>query len=262
MIKENSVNCYDAIDFMRMTYEELGDNSVQMFLVDFPYTFKGKNRVTANKWDLPVDDKEFFEIATKMLADDGVIALTATNPFASYLISNHLDMFKYEWIWEKDNGSNFMHTKYQPMKVHEQVLIFGKSATTYTKKGNNMKYNPQFTEGKPYEVKRKGMTENLATGKGYERTSGKYEGKRHPRSVQKVSLERGLHPTQKPAGLFEFLIRTYTDENDIVIDCCAGSGTTAIAAIDSNRQYIVNDNSYDYEVLINDRIEKHVSKPR
>lgn len=119
LIKENNVYCFDAIDFMRMVYEELGDNFVQMFLVDFPYTFKGKNRVTANKWDIPVDDKEFFKIATKMLTDSGVIALTVTNPFASYLVMNHLDMFKYEWIWEKDNGSNFMHVNYQPFKVHE-----------------------------------------------------------------------------------------------------------------------------------------------
>lgn len=256
-IENNGVYCYDAIDFMRMAYEELGDESVNMFLVDFPYTFKGKSRVTANKWDLPVDTHEFFDLALKMLTPNGVIALTATNPFASYLISNHLDLFKYEWIWEKDNGSNFMHTKYQPMKVHEQVLIFGTAPTTYTKKGNSMKYNPQMTKGKPYKVSRKGMTSNLAFSKGYKRTSGEYGGERYPRSVQRVNLERGLHPTQKPVELFEYLIRTYTDEDDLVVDCCAGSGTTAIAAINSNRNYIVNDIDHEYEKLINKRINEH-----
>lgn len=254
MIEYNSVFNLDAITFLEQVYEEYGDESVDMFLVDFPYTFKGKNRVTANKWDLPVNINRFFELALKMLTETGVIALTATNPFASYLVMNHLDTFKYEWIWEKDNGSNFVHTKYQPMKVHEQVLIFGKSATTYTKKGINMTYNPQMTKGKPYTVNRKGMTENLATSNGYKRTSGKYEGVRYPRSVQKFNVEKGLHPTQKPVSLFEYLIKTYTNESDLVVDCCAGSGTTAIAAKNTNRNYIVNDNSLEYAELMEERI--------
>lgn len=255
MINENSVYCLDAIRFMEQVYEEYGDESINMFLVDFPYTFKGKNRVTANKWDLPVNIDEFFELATKMLTKDGAIVLTATNPFASYLVSNHLDMFKYEWIWEKDNGSNFMHVKYQPFKVHEQVLIFGKSATTYTKKGNSMKYNPQFTEGDPYKMKRSGMTENLASSEGYQRTDGEYDGKRYPRSVKKYNMEKGLHRTQKPVPLFEHLIKTYTDENDILVDCCAGSGTTAVAAKNTNRKFIVNDIEHDYEKLMNERLQ-------
>lgn len=125
MIKENSVYNFDAITFLEQVYEEYGNESIDMFLIDFPYTFKGKNRVTANKWDLPVDIHKFFDLAMKMLTKEGCIALTATNPFASYLVNNFLDYFKYEWIWEKDNGSNFTHVKYQPFKVHEQVLIFG-----------------------------------------------------------------------------------------------------------------------------------------
>ena len=253
MIENNQIYQMDAITFLEQVYEEFGDESIQMFLVDFPYTFKGKNRVTANKWDLPVDTEKFFELATKMLTKTGVIALTATNPFASYLVTNHLDMFKYEWIWEKDNGSNFTHVKYQPFKVHEQVLIFGKSATTYTKSGLNMTYNPQFTEGKPYKVNRKGMTENLATGQGYERTSGEYDGKRYPRSVQKFNVEKGLHPTQKPVKLFEYLIETYSGEGDTVVDCCAGSGTTLVASKNTNRNFIVNDNNYDYYELMQER---------
>jgi DNA modification methylase len=255
LIKLNTVHNLDGITFMEQLYEDYGDESINMFLIDFPYTFKGKNRVTANKWDLPIDTNRFFELALKMLTDDGCIALTATNPFASYLVMNHLDYFKYEWIWEKDNGSNFVHVKHQPFKVHEQVLIFGKAPTTYNKKGRYMKYNPQFTEGKPYTVKRKGMTDNLATGKGYERTSGKYEGKRYPRSVQKFNVERGLHTTQKPTKLFEYLINTYTDENDIVVDCCAGSGTTAVAAKTTGRNYIVNDIEYKYYELMLNRLE-------
>lgn len=256
-IQLNNVYNLDAITFMEQVYEEFGDDSIDMFLVDFPYTYKGKNRVTANKWDLPVDIERFFGLATKMLTKTGVIALTAMNPFASYLIMNHLDMFKYEWIWEKDNGSNFTHVKYQPFKVHEQVLIFGKSATTFTKNGENMTYNPQFTKGKPYKVNRKGMTDNLATAKGYERTSGKYDGRRYPRSVQKFNVEKGLHPTQKPVSLFEYLIKTYTNEGDTVVDCCAGSGTTAIASIKSGRNYIVNDFEIEYYNTMVKRITEY-----
>lgn len=245
MIEDNKVYHMDAIAFMEQVYEEFGDGAIEMFLVDFPYTLKGRNRVTANRWDLPVDTERFFDLAMKLLTDQGVIALTATSPFAGYLTEKHAEWFKYEWIWEKDNGSNFMHTKYQPMKVHEQVLIFGKSPTTYTKKGNNMTYNPQMTEGRPYKVNRSGMTENLATAEGYERTSGEYEGVRFPRSVLRFNTERGLHRTQKPVELFEYLINTYTNKGDFVVDCCAGSGTTAVAAINTGRNFIVNDNDLE-----------------
>jgi len=255
LIKLNTIHNLDAINFLEQVYEDYGDKSIHMFLVDFPYTFKGKNRVTANKWDLPVDIDKFFDLAWKMITDNGAIILTANNPFASYLIMNHLDKFKYEWVWEKDNGSNFVHVKHQPFKVHEQILVFGKSPTTYNKSEKYMVYNPQMTEGKPYIMKRDGSNvENLQGFKGRTNTDNK-EGKRYPRSVQKFNLERGLHPTQKPTSLFEYLIKTYTNENDIVIDCCAGSGTTAVACINTNRNYIVNDIEYKYTEIIENRIK-------
>lgn len=245
---------------MEWALDEFGTESINMFLVDFPYTFKGKNRVTANKWDLPVDMNRFFELALQLLTTDGAIVLTASNPFASYLVMNNLDIFKYEWIWEKDNGSNFVHTKYQPFKVHEQVLVFGKSATTYTKSGNNMLYNPQFTYSTPYVMKRDMSDVANLAGFGGRTDTVNEDGKRYPRSVQKFNLERGLHPTQKPVTLFEHLIRTYTNEGDIVVDCCAGSGTTAIAAVNSNRNYIINDISTKYCDIAKQRIEEHKNK--
>lgn len=101
LIRDNGIYNYNALDFLHALYEDYGDESIDMFLCDFPYTFKGKNRVTANKWDLPIDDKEFFDIAMKMLVPNGCIALTASQPFTSYLVMNHLDYFKYEWIWGK-----------------------------------------------------------------------------------------------------------------------------------------------------------------
>jgi site-specific DNA-methyltransferase (adenine-specific) len=255
-IKENSIHNIDAITLLEQIYEEYGDESVNMFLIDFPYTFKGKQRVTANQWDLPVDIERFFELASRCLTKEGCIALTATQPFASYLIMKCMEMtcdskyknielvnFKYDWIWEKDNGSNFVHTKHQPMKVHEAVLIFGKAPTTYNKKDEYMLYNPQYTYSKPYKCK-SGLqvSDNLATTKQIGNIiTDNQDGKRCPRTVQKINLERGLHPTQKPTELFEYLIKTYTNEGDLVVDLCAGSGTTKVACMDTNRKYIVND---------------------
>jgi len=258
LIELNTIHNLDAINFLEQVYEDFGDKSINMFLVDFPYTFKGKNRVTANKWDLPVDIDKFFELAWKMITDNGAIVLTATNPFASYLVINHLDKFKYEWIWEKDNGSNFVHVKHQPLKVHEQILVFGKSPTTYNKAEKYMVYSPQMTEGKPYKYK-SGLqiSDNLATAKQIGGViTDNSDGKRYPRSIQKFNSEKGLHPTQKPTNMFEYYINTYTNEGDIVVDCCASSGTTAMACKNTNRNYIVNDIEEKYCELIKNRIIK------
>lgn len=271
-IQENTVYNLDAITFLECIYEDYGDESINLFLFDLPYTFKGKQRVTANKWDLPINIDRMFELTSKMLTKNGALILTASNPFSAYLIMKTIEMegkqeyknidlvnFKYEWIWEKDNGSNFVHAKHQPFKVHEQVLIFGKAPTTYNKKEQYMLYNPQMTKGEPYKIKRKGMTENLATSNDYERIDGEYEGVRYPRSVQKFNMEKGLHPTQKPTKLFDYIINTYTNKGDTVVDCCAGSGTTAISSMNTGRNYIVNDIEYKYYEIMNDRINIYLS---
>lgn len=253
-IEVNRVYNMDAIQLLEQIYEEFGEESVDMFLCDLPYTFKGKARVTANKWDLPINIEKFFELTKKLLKPNGVIALTATNPFSSYLVMNNLDMYKYEWVWEKDNGSNFVHVKHQPFRVHETVLIFGKSPTTYNKAGNYMYYNPQFTYSTPYTMIRDGSDVENLCGFGGRTDTKNEDGKRYPRSVQKVNLERGLHPTQKPTRLFEYLIKTHCPEDGLVVDVCAGSGTTAISAIRTGRKYIVNDIEYKYYNTILNRI--------
>lgn len=269
-IKEDHIYNLDAIDFLKYIYEDFGDESINLFLFDLPYTYKGKQRVTANKWDLPIDIEKMFVLTSRLLMKDGALILTATNPFSAYLINKSIDMssnkkyrdidlvnFKYEWIWEKDNGSNFVHVKHQPFKVHEQVLIFGKAPTTYNKKGIYMKYNPQFTYDKPYTMKRDGSNvTNLEGFKGRTDTNNQ-DGRRYPRSVQKFNLERGLHPTQKPTSLFDYIIRTYTDKNNIVVDCCAGSGTTGISCLNTGRKYIVNDNEYKYYTMMKSRINTY-----
>lgn len=267
MIELNTVHQLDAITFLEQIYEDYGDESINMFLCDLPYTYKGKQRVTANKWDLPIDIDKFFELTSKLLTPTGVIALTATNPFSAYLINKSIELengkdfkmanFKYEWIWEKDNGSNFVHVKHQPFKVHEQVLIFGKAPTTYNKNENYMIYNPQFTYDKPYTMKRDGSDVTNLEGFNGRTDTVNEDGRRYPRSVQKFNLERGLHPTQKPTKLFDYLIKTHTDKNAIVVDCCVGSGTTAMSCINTNRNYIVNDIEEKYYNITNERIKNY-----
>lgn len=248
----------DGIELMKRLLVEKGKGSIDLILCDLPYSFEGR-RITANSWDTPIDIDEFFDLATQLIKETGVICLTATQPFTSYLVQKGLRWFKYEWIWEKDNGSNFVHVKHQPFRVHESVLVFGKAPTTYNKKGLYMTYNPQFSEGKPYVMKRKGcLTSNLATSKGYKRTDSKSEGKRYPRSVQKFNLERGLHPTQKPTELFSFLIKTYSEEGDCVLDICCGSGTTAISCLRTKRKFIVNDLTPVYYQTTKRRIEEEI----
>lgn len=238
--------------------EEIPNKSVNLVLCDLPYTFKGKKRVTANSWDLPINDDDLWNEYMRVIKDDGVIALFATNPFSAYLVYNHLNLFKYEWIWEKDNGSNFVHVKHQPFKVHEQILIFGKQPTTYNKAEKYMRYNPQFTYDTPYTMKRDGsnMT-NLAGFNGRTDTDNP-DGKRYPRSVQKFNLERGLHPTQKPVTLLEYLIKTYSNENDTVLDNCMGSGSTGVACVNTNRQFIGIELDNKYFDIAKHRIENAI----
>ena len=257
-MKVNSIYNTDGIDLMIQLIDELGTECVDMFLCDLPYTYKGTQRVTANKWDTPIDIDKFFELSKILLKPNGVIALTATNPFSSYLVNKGIDMYKYEWIWEKDNGSNFVHVKHQPFRVHESILIFGKAPTTYNKNENYMYYDPQFTYSTPYTMKRDmSNVTNLEGFKGRTDTNNK-DGKRYPRSVQKFNLERGLHPTQKPVSLFSFLIKTHCPEDGLVVDICCGSGTTGVACINTNRRYIINDNNKDYYNIAKQRIENSI----
>jgi len=160
--------------------------------------------------------------------------LTASQPFTSILVTSNLKLFKYEWIWEKDAGSNFATVKYQPMKEHENILVFGKGKTKYYPIKETRIGSRQGKKTKSYDSGRKNSVYGTSRG------IGKFEVDelRYPRSIQRFKRERGLHPTQKPVALFEYLIKTYTNEGEIVLDNCIGSGTTAIAALNTGRFFI------------------------
>jgi site-specific DNA-methyltransferase (adenine-specific) len=230
----------------------LPDKSVDMILCDLPYGVTG-NR---DNWDKILPVYKLWDEYKRIIKSDGAIVLTAINPFASLLVASNLDMFKYEWIWEKEQGSNFATVSHQPFRVHEQCLVFSHGKITYTPNGGYMKYNPQKTQGEPYKMKRGGRkpTENLAAGINYKLTDGEYDGMRHPRTVVQFYKETGLHPTQKPVDLFEYLIRTYTNEGDLVLDNCMGSGTTAIACKNTNRNFIGFEKEEKYFDIANKRL--------
>lgn len=218
--------CGDCLEEMK----KLPDKSIDMVLCDLPY------QETGNKWDKFVDLKELFKEYRRIIKDDGCIALNGTLKFGVHLINIAPDLYKYEWVWEKDNGTNAPNVNLQPFRIHEYIFIFGKGRVT---NGNRipMKYNPQKTEGKPYIQKSGRISENWKGGLNNVVTNNK-DGLRHPKTIQKFNRDRGYHPTQKPVALLEYLIKTYTNENDVVLDNCMGSGSTGVACINTNRSFI------------------------
>jgi site-specific DNA-methyltransferase (adenine-specific) len=225
---------------------------VDMILADLPY------KETGNKWDNRlINTDELFNRYRQLITDEGAIVLTATMKFAVELISKNKDLYKYDWIWEKDNGTNAPNVNYQPFRVHEYILIFGKGRVTNGTR-TQMTYNPQKTDGVPYTQRSGKMSENWKGGLKNVVTEN-IDGKRHPKTIQKFTRDRGLHPTQKPIEMMEFLIKTYTNENALVLDNCMGSGTTAIACINTNRNFIGIELDDNYYNIAKDRIQKHMT---
>jgi site-specific DNA-methyltransferase (adenine-specific) len=219
-----------------------------MILCDLPYG------TTACKWDTVIPFEPLWAQYKRLIKDNGAIVLTASQPFTSALVMSNPGWFKYELIWEKQKGCNPLLAKKQIMKAHENVLLFYSKQPTY---------NPQFESGIPYI--RKGdcsvKSENYGLPKNKIYDLGSIDGKRYPKSVLKYASEgmnaNNLHPTQKPVALFEYLIRTYTNEGDTVLDNCAGSFTTAIACINTNRNYICIEKDEKYFEIGKNRIENH-----
>ena len=230
----NKIYNEDCLEGMK----RIPDGSVDMILCDLPYG------TTACKWDTIIPFEPLWEQYERVIKDNGAIVLTASQPFTSALVMSNPDIFRYEWIWEKEQGVNFLLAKKQPMKVHENILVFSRKQTTY---------KPQMTYGKPY-VSGKGDSGEV-TGRVVKKQT-KNNGTRYPRSVQRINRETGIHPTQKPVALFEYLIKTYTNEGETVLDNCMGSGTTAIACLNTNRNFIGFELDKGYFDIANERINK------
>lgn len=221
----NTVYNVDALTLLKA----LPSASVDAVITDLPY------QTTQNTWDALIPFVPMWDETRRVLKQGGVFVTTASQPFTSKLICSNLDMFRYEWIWVKSQATGFLDANRKPMKQHESVLVFCDQRAPYY---------PQMTAGKPYTAKRKGKTSNYGH---FERVATVNEnGDRYPKTVLYFDTDKGDHPTQKPVALYEYLIRTYTQPADLVVDFCCGSGTTALAARHLNRNYIVGDITPQY----------------
>ena len=237
----------DCLEVMK----DIPDKSVDMILCDLPYG------TTACKWDTIIDLDQMWEQYSRIIKDNGAIVLTASQPFTSKLVMSNPKMFRHEWIYKKRVASNFAQAKYAPMKEHESVLVFSKNRANYfpikeERKGDGKGRIHRTYNNNKYDREYLGNINNSITS-----TSG--NDLRYPSSVQefnnRANGDTGLHPTQKPVALLEYLIKTYTNENEVVLDNCMGSGSTGVACINTNRKFIGIELDDTYFEIAKERIE-------
>lgn len=238
MLKINEIHEGDCLELMK----RIPDGSIDMILADLPYG------TTRNKWDSIIPLDALWTQYERIIKERGAIVLTAQTPFDKVLGASNLRLLRYEWIWEKNRGTGHLNVKRMPMKNHENVLVFYKKLPTY---------NPQMREGEAYVRINCGKS---ALNKGnYGRTNESNStinhGNRYPLSVVDFPVvERTVHPTQKPVALFEYLIRTYSNEGELVLDNVIGSGTTAVAAINTGRNFIGIEREPEYVEIARERV--------
>ena len=234
----NKIICGDCLEVMK----DIPDKSVDMILCDLPYG------TTACKWDTVIPFEPLWEQYERIIKDNGAIVLTASQPFTTSLIASNMAMFKYCWIWKKPQGVDPFMAKYRPLNNYEDVCVFSIGTT---------KYYPQMDSGKPYTVTRDRKPRNYEiTATTMKQTTTVNAGFRYPTRIIEFNQERGLHPTQKPVALFEYLIKTYTQPGEIVLDNCAGSGTTAVAALNTGRFFIGIEKEPKYVEIARKRVKQ------
>ena len=245
-IEPNNIYLGDCLELMKY----IPDKSIDMILCDLPYG------TTACKWDTIIPFEPLWKEYKRIIKDNGAIVLTASQPFTSALVMSNPDMFKYVWYWIKDKPSNFLMGKKQPLRYVEEVLVFSKGIPRYNlqmqlreeKDKRKNKLTSSFTK-----IKHNG--ENEINPKHQERLKSGNSEFIYPRNYQKFNNRTdGLHPTQKPVALFEYLIKTYTNEGDLVLDNCAGSGTTGVACKNLNRNFILIEKEPEYYKIANQRL--------
>lgn len=209
----------DCLDVLK----ELPDKCIDLVLTDPPYG------ITQNKWDTVFDLELFWNEVNRISKDKCPIVMTTSQPFTSKIIMSNFNNFKCEWIWEKPQGTGHLNCKMYPLKNHESIIVFCR---------NSPYYFPVMEKGKIRRVERSGVNSNTTNyGKHIEIKESRYN-ERYPKSVLNFNVEHGLHPTQKPIALIEYLIRTYSNKGDLVLDCFMGSGTTGVASLKLGRRFI------------------------
>jgi len=231
----------DCLEVMK----SIPDGSVDAIITDPPYG------TTACKWDSVIDFELMWEQLNRIIKPNGAIVLFGGEPFSSALRMSNIKNYKYDWKWDKVRGSNFATVKKRPFNSFEDITVFYKKQPTY---------NPQMWKGKPYEQKQGYVGESKQTGLKRKEVITKSNGDRYPLSIIRISKESGLHPTQKPVALMEYLINTYTNENETILDFTMGSGSTGVAAKNLNRKFIGIEQDANYFNIATDRISK--DKPK
>ena len=255
------------------------DQSIDLILCDLPYgttdrkgiESKGDNRVLG--WDTVIPLDKLWIQYKRVLKANGAVVLTADQPFTSQLVISNIEWFKYEWIWKKKKTTGFLHANARPMKQTEDILVFSPLGASggSVKANKNMKYNPQGLIEK--KVKKKNNAKRLgkflhqpehmgAGNKLLHETEYEQKFTNYPLEIIEFSLDKdSVHPTQKPVALMEYLIRTYTNEGEVVLDNCMGSGTTGVACINTNRNFIGIEMNNNYFNVAKDRINNIRNNP-
>ena len=248
MLELNKIYCADCLEVMK----GIPDKSIDMILCDLPYG------TTACKWDTIIPFEPLWEQYKRIIKDNGAIVLTASQPFTSALVMSNPKMFKYCGYWIKDKPSNFLMGRKQPLRYVEEWTVFYKNLCTYNpimelREQKNKRKNKLTSSLLKNEI----IGINEKTDKYQERLLSGTKDYIYPRNYQFFNNRtKGLHPTQKPVALFEYLIKTYTNEGDLVLDNCAGSGTTGVACKNLNRNFILIEKEQEYVDIAKKRIEE------
>jgi len=226
--------------------KDISDGSIDLILCDLPYG------TTKCKWDTIIPFEPLWEQYKRIIKDNGAIVLTASQPFTSALVMSNVKMFKYEWIWNKVTGRGHLVAKHRPMAQHENILVFGKG---------KVKYNPQMVlmekpqKGRSMEASRTSIMGGHTT----KESETIIRTHKYPKTIITQGVDgKYVHPTQKPVALFEYLIKTYTNEGDLVLDNCMGSGTTGVACKNLNRNFIGIELDPDYFKIAEKRINENL----
>ncbi len=234
---KNEIWLGDCLELMK----NIPDKSIDCILCDLPFG------TTRNKWDCIINLKLLWAQYERIITDNGAICLFAQLPFDKVIGCSNIKLLKYEWIIIKNIATGHLNANKMPMKAHTNLLIFYKKLPIY---------NPQFTIGKPYKNKRQPINDNGSNYGYIERIDTINSGSRYPKDILYFNREIGLHPTQKSIEECVYFIKTYTNEGDLVLDNCAGSGTTGVACLNTNRQFILIEKEESYFNIIKTRIAK------
>lgn len=236
----SNINLYqgDCLEVMK----EIKDKSIDMILCDLPYG------TTKCKWDVIIPFDKLWEQYNRIIKDNGAILLFGSEPFSSELRLSNKENYKYDWIWDKVKPNGHLVAKYRPMQRTENISVFGNGKLNY--------YPIMVDRDKPKKSKEYSRTEIMG---GISNSTEKIVNKKYPQNVliySNASQKNKLHPTQKPVELLEYLIKTYTNENDLVLDNCMGSGSTGVACKNTNRKFIGIELDEKYFNIAKERIDK------